>query len=80
VDVLLKPSVNDPQGLAVRDGLHSLGFEEVREARVGKRLDLLLEARTEAEARERLRQMCDALLANTVIETYSVRVREESAG
>ncbi|MEJ7654639.1 MAG: phosphoribosylformylglycinamidine synthase subunit PurS [Chloroflexia bacterium] len=74
VTVDLKPSVNDPQGLAVLDGLHSLGFSEVGQVRVGKHIAVRLDARTEADALARLREMCDRLLANTVIETYSVEV------
>ncbi len=75
----LKPSVNDPQGLAVLDGLHSLGFGEVRQVRVGKHIDVRLEAEDEAAARARLSDMCERLLANTVIETYDVWVEREQA-
>lgn len=77
VTVHLKPSVNDPQGLAVLDGLHSLGFSEVEGVRVGKSLDVRLQATSEEEATHRLRCMCEQLLANTVIEGYSVQVSEE---
>ena len=79
VTVVLKPSVNDPQGLAVLDGLHSLSYSEVRQVRVGKHLDVRLEAEDEQSARGRLEAMCERLLANTVIETYSVQVTQESA-
>ena len=44
IDVMLKPLVNDPQGLAVRDGLHSLGFGGVSRVRVGKRIEVTLTA------------------------------------
>ncbi len=77
VTVTLKPSVNDPQGLAVLDGLHSLGFGEVRQVRVGRHVDVALSAESETEASHRLREMCDQLLANTVIETYSIEVVQE---
>jgi len=74
VTVVLKASVNDPQGLAVLDGLHAMGHSEVEQVRVGKHLDVRLQADSSEQAKERLRQMCDALLANTLIETYTVEL------
>ncbi|MGA7989442.1 MAG: phosphoribosylformylglycinamidine synthase subunit PurS [Candidatus Dormiibacterota bacterium] len=68
VVVALKPVVNDPQGLVVRDGLHRLGFGSVRSVRVGKSIELEVEADTEADAREQVERMCEQLLRNTVIE------------
>ena len=76
IDVMLKPAVNDPQGLAVRDGLHTLGFDAVNAVRVGKHIELTLEA-ADAEAAERaVREMCDRLLANPVIEDFTFAVGE----
>jgi phosphoribosylformylglycinamidine synthase len=68
VVVVLKPVVNDPQGLVVRDGLHRLGFPEVRAVRVGKHLELEVEGHDEASVRAQVEAMCDQLLRNTVIE------------
>ena len=68
VVVALKPVVNDPQGLVVRDSLHRLGFAGVRAVRVGKHLDLEVEADTENDARDQVERMCEQLLRNTVIE------------
>jgi phosphoribosylformylglycinamidine synthase len=68
VVVVLKPVVNDPQGLVVRDGLHRLGFPEVRAVRVGKHLELEVEGDDEASVRAQVETMCDQLLRNTVIE------------
>ncbi len=68
VIVTLKPVVNDPQGLTVRAGLHRLGFEEVSGVRVGKFIELELDAENEASARGRVQEMCQKLLANHVIE------------
>ena len=68
VIVALKPVVNDPQGLVVRDGLHRLGFAGVRAVRVGKYLELEVEADDEAAARDQVEPMCEQLLRNTVIE------------
>jgi len=72
VHVTLKRGVLDPQGEAVRHALGSLGFEGVGEVRIGKVIELDL-AETDAEAaRARVGEMCEKLLANTVIESYSV--------
>ena len=76
VYVTLKPAVNDPQGNAVMDGLHALGFESVSNVRVGKFVTLELEAADGAEATRQAEAMCDRLLANPVIETYAVEAGE----
>jgi phosphoribosylformylglycinamidine synthase len=81
VIVALKPVVNNPQGLVVRDSLHRLGFSGVRSVRVGKHIELEVEADTEADARERVELMCEQLLRNTVIEDSrigAVRVLTEA--
>jgi phosphoribosylformylglycinamidine synthase PurS subunit len=72
VVVALKPVVNDPQGLVVRDGLHRLGFAGVRAVRVGKHLELEVEADSEASARAQVEAMCEQLLRNTVIEDSTI--------
>ena len=80
VAVTLKPVVNDPQGLVVRDGLRQLGFAQVRSARVGKVIALELEASSEQEARDAVVQMCEKLLRNPVIEDYHVESVVAAAG
>jgi phosphoribosylformylglycinamidine synthase len=72
VVVTLKPSVLDPQGQAVAHALASLGFGEVKGARLGKLIELDVDAPDAAAARKRVEQMCEKLLANTVIEEYRV--------
>ena len=72
VVVTLKKSVLDPQGLAVTRALGSLGFDEVKDVRLGKIIELELADQDPAEARKRLEQMCEKLLANTVIEEYRI--------
>jgi phosphoribosylformylglycinamidine synthase len=82
VIVALKPVVNDPQGLVVRDGLHRLGFSGVRSVRVGKHLELEVEGDDEASVRTQVEAMCEQLLRNPVIEDSrigGVRVLTESA-
>ena len=76
IDVMLKPLVNDPQGLAVRDGLHTLGFEVATTVRVGKHIEVTLEAADREEAEQSVRAMCDRLLSNPVIEDFSFDVAE----
>jgi phosphoribosylformylglycinamidine synthase len=70
VYVTLKPTVNDPQGLAIRGGLHHLGFASVESVRAGKYLEVRVEEADEAAAREKVDAMCRQLLANPVIEEY----------
>ena len=79
VRVMLKPSVNDPQGLSIRNALHSLGFEDVSDVRAGKVIVITLEAHDETSARESVTTMADKLLANPVIETFEVRIGEPVA-
>jgi phosphoribosylformylglycinamidine synthase len=76
IDVMLKPLVNDPQGLAVRDGLHTLGFDGVQTVRVGKRIEVTVAADSQAAAEDAMRSMCEQLLANPVIEDFAFEVRE----
>jgi phosphoribosylformylglycinamidine synthase PurS subunit len=72
VVVTLKPSVLDPQGQAVTRALGSLGFDEVKGARLGKLIELEVDAKDATTARKRVEEMCEKLLANTVIEEYRV--------
>ena len=72
VVVTLKKSVLDPQGQAVTRALATLGFSEVKDARLGKIIELELDAKDAVEARKRVEQMCEKLLANLVIEEYRV--------
>jgi phosphoribosylformylglycinamidine synthase len=68
-----KPGILDPQGEAVGSALGHLGFE-VQDTRVGKVIDLEVEAADEATAKERVEQMCEQLLANPLIESYEVEI------
>jgi phosphoribosylformylglycinamidine synthase len=72
VVVTLKKSVLDPQGQAVSRALGALGFAEVKDVRLGKVIELDLDVKDAAEAKQRVAQMCEKLLANTVIEEYRV--------
>jgi phosphoribosylformylglycinamidine synthase subunit PurS len=75
VDVMLKAGIADPQGQTIEKALPALGYEGVKNVRVGKVIEFEIEAAGEDEARASAREMCDRLLANTVIESYEVTIQ-----
>jgi len=74
VIVTPKPVVNDPQGITVKQGLATLGFREVEDVRIGKYIEVSMEAESMHEARERVEAMCRQLLANHIIEDFNFEV------
>ncbi len=75
--VTLKKGVLDPQGKAVKGALANLGFDQVRDVRVGKVIDLELDGvKDEAQARALVEDMCRKLLANPVIEDFTYTLEE----
>ena len=78
IDVMLKPTVNDPPGLAIRDALRQLGFAGVSSTRAGKHFEIQLEAADEPAAEEAVQSMCETLLANPVVEQFEFNVAETS--
>jgi phosphoribosylformylglycinamidine synthase len=78
IQVMLKPSVNDPQGLSIRGALRTLGLA-ADDVRMGKLLHVRLSAADRAAADEAVERMCSQLLANPVIETYRFTLREAPA-
>ncbi len=79
VFVKLKKGILDVQGTAVKRALEGLGFAEVKDLRVGKVLDLELETEDPAQTRARLEEMCRKLLANPVMEDFTVEILETGA-
>jgi phosphoribosylformylglycinamidine synthase PurS subunit len=75
--ISFKEGVLDPQGKAVERSLHTLGYREVQDVRVGKYLEIELEAASRETAQARIREMCDKLLANPVIEDYRFEIEAE---
>lgn len=73
VDVMLKPEILDPQGQAVAEALPRLGVEDVRSVRIGRRVELTFDGPPDVAKAE---QVAERLLANPVIEDYSVKVEE----
>lgn len=74
VKIMLKPGVLDPQGKAIGHALAALGFDGVGEVRQGKLITLELDETDANKAREKVAEMCEKLLANTVIEDYEIEI------
>jgi phosphoribosylformylglycinamidine synthase subunit PurS len=74
VYISLKPTVNDPQGLTIRGSLHNLGFNSVEDVRAGKYIEVKINETDKNIATEKVKDMCNKLLANPVIEKYSFEI------
>ncbi len=79
VSVTLKSGVLDPQGKAIGGALHALGFDGVESVRQGKIFDVVLRGTDRAGAEAELRRICEALLANLVIEDYAIALDGDAA-
>ena len=79
VYVTLKPGVNDPQGQTVMNGLHSLGYDQVTDLRVGKYLEIRITGDDQRRTEIAVAGMCDRLLANLVIEEYRFTIEPAAA-
>lgn len=77
--VTLRPSVLDPAGTAVQAGLAHMGYENVDQIRIGKYIELTLDAESDEAANQQLDRMCDQLLANPVIENYRFELQALAA-
>jgi phosphoribosylformylglycinamidine synthase subunit PurS len=75
VDVMLKPEIHDPQGEAVLSAAHRLGFGQVTAVRQGKRFEIELDGPADEAALDRVRELAGELLANSVIEEFSLHTR-----
>jgi len=76
VYVGLKPGVLDPQGRTIARSLNDLGFDEVENALQGKVIELTLNGEDKDAAKARVTEMCEKLLANTVIENYRIEMQD----
>lgn len=74
VNVFLKEGVLDPQGKAAHHALDSLGFKGVKDVRIGKQIILQLDVEKD-KAEAEVKEMCETLLANTVIEDYTIGIK-----
>lgn len=76
IRVTLRPSILDPQGKTVHHALENLGYASVDRVRMGKYVELWIDAETEEEAEEIAREACEKLLANPVMENFSIDLEE----
>ncbi len=76
VEIRLKRGVVDPEGKNIAKALHLLNFNEVKETRVSKIVEILLDIDDKDKARQRLDEMCRKLLANPVINDYSIEIED----
>ncbi len=72
VHIIPRDGILDPQGHAVADALHTLGFSQVRDVRVGRHIVVDADAETPQAARDSVRSMCERLLSNPVIEDFDI--------
>ncbi|MEI7585255.1 phosphoribosylformylglycinamidine synthase subunit PurS [Runella sp.] len=76
INVMPQKEILDPQGKAVKLGLHNLGIDDVSDVRIGKHITLALDADSEADAKQRVETACSKLLANMIMEDYSFTLTE----
>lgn len=76
VTVMLKKGIFDPQGRAVHNGLESIGFEDIKGVRVGKQIEIDLDIDDKAVAETKVHAMCDKMLTNPVVESYSFTIKD----
>ena len=76
VQVMLKKGIFDPQGQAVQNGLESVGFDAVKGVRIGKIIEIDLEVDDRQRAEALVNDMCDQMLANPIVESYSYEILE----
>ncbi len=74
IEVMPHKEILDPQGKAVMLGLHNLGIDDVETVRIGKHINLSLEAENEDSAKEMVENACKKLLANVIMESYSYKI------
>jgi len=74
VNVYLKEGVLDPQGKASHHALESMNFKGVQDVRIGKQIIIKLDTDDKEEAQREVKEMCETLLANTVIEDYTIEL------
>lgn len=76
IKIRKRPSILDPQGKASLHALSNLGFDQIDELRIGKLIDITIEANSKAEAEDQARNACEKLLANEVMEDFEISVTE----
>lgn len=72
--ITLKKTVSDPQGLTIKHALESLGYQNLEKVRVGRLVTIKLNSKDKEEAKKKVDEMCQKLLANPIIEDYSLKI------
>ena len=75
--ITLKKTVLDPQGLTIKHALQSMGYQGLKEVRIGKLLTLKLNHQNSKKTKQQIEEMCKKLLANPIIEDYRFKIKEE---
>ena len=73
--ISLKPTVSDPEGITIRGALHKLGFDNVKDVRAGKFIELDVEDGEESEINQQVTEMCQKLLSNPIIEDFNFEIQ-----
>ena len=76
IKITLRKSILDPQGKAVEHSIQSLGYSNVKDTRIGKFIELKIDASAESEARKVTKEICGKLLANPVMEDYEFELTD----
>ncbi len=76
VYVTLKEGILDPQGKAVKHSLHTLGYSAVNDVRIGKYIELSFDNSTGADLESQIKEMCNNLLANTIVEDFRYEIKK----
>ena len=76
ISITLKEDVLDPQGLAIKNSLSSLGFDNINTVKQGKIMEINIQETNPQKAKAQAEQMCERLLANTVIEEYMIELKQ----
>jgi phosphoribosylformylglycinamidine synthase PurS subunit len=77
INITLKRTVSDPQGLAIKHALESLGYKDLDDVRMGKLIVIKLNFKDKKKAEREINEMCKKLLANPIIEDYHFKIKEE---
>jgi len=77
INITLKRTVSDPQGLTIKHALESLGYKDLADVRTGKLVVIKLNFKNKKRAEQEINEMCKKLLANPIIEDYHFKIKEE---
>lgn len=76
INITIRKTILDPQGKAVEHSLKSLGYEKIIDTRIGKYIELIIDVKSEDEAEKISKEACEKLLANSVMEDFTIQVEE----